>query len=148
MYKLKYVVGTLLLVGIDQISKIYAQNHFLEEMKVFDFFRLKLTYNSGIAFSIPISQGIVIFLTVVILAGLGYQLFFKKLSLVENIALLLVFGGAIGNLVDRILVGTVTDFLAFWSFPIFNLADTFITVGIVLFLWDEVFGNKKNHPKG
>ena len=63
----------------------------------------------------------------------------------EIISLSLVLGGAVGNLIDRIRIGKVTDFIDFyinnWHWPSFNIADSALTVGIILFLWANIFGS-------
>ncbi|MCF7812404.1 signal peptidase II [Candidatus Gracilibacteria bacterium] len=56
----------------------------------------------------------------------------------ESVAFLFLFSGAAGNFIDRILFGSVTDFLRFWNFPIFNFADIWITAGVILFFWHEL----------
>jgi len=131
-----------LLVSFDQITKFFAKFCLQEDViQVFSFFKLQLAQNTGIAFSIPVPGFIVVILTLLILIFLGREIFWKKQDdFLVLIAEILIFAGALGNLIDRILLGSVTDFLAFWSFPIFNLADCFISVGVAIFIIFEIFG--------
>jgi signal peptidase II len=66
------------------------------------------------------------------------------------VALGLVLGGAIGNLIDRVLYGAVVDFVSVhaggWYFPAFNVADSAITLGVIALLWDSLF-TKPESPK-
>jgi signal peptidase II len=70
-------------------------------------------------------------------------------SLLEEIGILFLIGGAIGNLIDRILQGSVTDFILVYYnnfyFPAFNFADSFITIGILLLLSMELLNKKNNN---
>jgi signal peptidase II len=63
------------------------------------------------------------------------------------LALSLVLGGAVGNLIDRLWLGHVVDFIQVyygdWYFPAFNIADSAITVGAVLLIWDSLFGRRE-----
>ncbi|MBT3349090.1 signal peptidase II [bacterium] len=129
-------------VILDQLSKIFARQNFDPAREVFPFFRLQFVENSGIAFSFPMARWILVPVTLVVLFFLGKFLWFSPVSKLQKIAAAFVFSGAVGNLIDRIFFGAVTDFLAFWSFPIFNLADTFVSLGIAVWIWDELSTKK------
>ena len=138
---LKILLVVLLLL-LDQAAK-YAAIHFLiVPIKILPFFSLYYTKNTGIAFSLPFPPLILIIATFLFLLGVGFFLFRKKHGVQRETALSFLLAGGIGNLIDRVFVGGVIDFLSFWSFPIFNLADTFITVGIALWIFGEVFGEE------
>jgi len=134
---------SILLLLIDQISKVLVVklidiNSSIELIK--NFFYLTYTHNTGAAFSILMGKRIfLILIAVVILIAIFNYLRKNKIeSKVEKIAFSLVIGGSIGNLLDRIVRGYVIDFLDFkifgYNFPIFNLADTFIVIGVFLLL--------------
>jgi len=134
---------SILLLWIDQISKVLVVklidiNSSIELIK--NFFYLTYTHNTGAAFSILMGKRIfLILIAVVILIAIFNYLRKNKIeSKVEKIAFSLVIGGSIGNLLDRIVRGYVIDFLDFkifgYNFPIFNLADTFIVIGVFLLL--------------
>ena len=65
-----------------------------------------------------------------------------------SLALALVLGGAIGNVIDRVTIGAVVDFLDFhafgWHWPAFNVADSAITCGAALLIWDGIFGESQS----
>jgi len=137
------IIISIILFIIDQISKILVIkyidiNNSIELIK--NFFYLTYTHNTGAAFSILMGKRIfLILIAVVILIAIFNYLRKNKIeSKVEKIAFSLVIGGSIGNLLDRIVRGYVIDFLDFkifgYNFPIFNLADTFIVIGVFLLL--------------
>lgn len=94
--------------------------------------------NKGIAFSLPVPWWIIytVFFIFFLLVGLYLieKISFKE-YLINKIGLVLLSGGALGNLIDRLNHGCVTDFIDFNFFPVFNLADIFIFVGAVLILF-------------
>lgn len=131
------------LVALDQITKYEAT--FLEKtIPITSFFRLETVKNTGIAFSIPVSPFIIIPLSVLMILFLLKLIKNPKTQKLEKIALGLILSGALGNLIDRIVRNHVIDFFSFWNFPIFNLADSFISIGILILIG---FETQKHHPK-
>lgn len=146
------------LVLLDQFIKVYARE--LTEKVVFtDFFRLHFVENEGIAFSMPVPQWLIISLTFLVLGWVGWELYRENKAHIKNnknlktidyrlwttYAYIFIFAGALGNLIDRILLGKVTDFLSFGNFAIFNLADIWINIGVFCFVVGvlmEVLGRK------
>jgi len=129
----------VLLVGLDQAIKWYAAT--VWQFNPLEFSPVgALTYseNTGIAFSWDIPLWIVLCATVVVGGYLVSGLLFgTEMSAVRRWAFLLVLSGAIGNVIDRIVNGYVIDWIQLADFPIFNLADSFITIGVILFLlWE------------
>lgn len=107
--------------------------------------------NTGAAFGLLPSAGIV-FTLVAIAVTVAIVYYFPRVAekqVAMRIALALQLGGAVGNLIDRVLIGTVTDFISVGTFPVFNVADASITVGTALLLaaiWvDE---RQQKHPAG
>ena len=119
---------------LDQYFKILALNSTLLPMSVTDFFQLTLERNYGIAFSLPLPYPLLLTLNLSIFTLLILFFFYhfdlKKLA--PTLLLAAFIGGAAGNLFDRFVHGFVIDYLAFWTFPVFNLADILITVSIFL----------------
>ncbi len=146
MRRITYFLS-LFLIFFDQFSKILVLNT-LEYGKsvviVPSFFSFTRVQNTGGAFSILSENRI--FLIFVSFLVLFLFLFYLRKKTPENlfsaISLGLVLGGLVGNLIDRIFRGGVIDFLDFtifgYSFPIFNLADIFIVIGVFLLLFEEV----------
>ncbi len=110
------------------------------------FARLSLSKNPGIAFGIRIPspwQEIIIVGALACVCILAMQSHLTRLS---SVAYGMIIGGAIANLIDRFMDGTVTDFIAIGSFPVFNVADSCITIGVCLLLLDGWI-NRKNPAK-
>lgn len=107
-----------------------------------DFFNIVFTWNPGASFSIFRTWGeaaplLIIIATGAIIGFIGYYLFVRAASY-ERMGLTLIFGGALGNLIDRIRFGAVIDFLDFhiggWHWPAFNVADICICTGVALYI--------------
>lgn len=135
---------------VDQLTKITITRTFQlgEEKFVTSFFNLVLAYNKGAAFSFLHNAGgwQRYFFTGIGIAAAVYIIYLLKKHGGQRMfswALSLVLGGAIGNVIDRLLYGHVIDFLDFhWTgwghFPAFNIADAAICVGAALFILDEL----------
>lgn len=139
---------------LDQATKIAVNSMFTfgESRPVTSFFNLVLAYNKGAAFSFLASESgwqRYFFTAIGIVAA-----FFIVHMLRKNVgqtmlcwALALILGGAIGNVIDRVLYGHVIDFLDFhvsgWHWPAFNVADSAICVGAALFIFDELRRSRK-----
>lgn len=138
---LVYIICIILLI-IDFISKriVISNLELGKSIKVIkNFFYLTYTRNTGAAFSIlEDSQILLIIITVIILFFINKNLNRSKLSKTETISFGLILGGILGNLYDRIAYKYVIDFLDFkifgYNYPIFNLADTFIVIGVFILL--------------
>jgi signal peptidase II len=152
--RLAPAIGISLLIAVlDQATKAWIVSLFYrgERLPVTDFFNLVLVYNSGAAFSfLSDASGwqryafiAISIAAVVLIAGLLAQASSRG---VFRWALILILGGALGNLWDRVMLGEVVDFLDFhaagWHFPAFNLADSAISVGAVLLIIDAFWGQK------
>lgn len=141
MVYLIYLFVILFLVGLDQLSKsIIVQTIKLNDYIVVikDFFNITYVQNRGAGFSILQGQMTFFYIiTVIALIVLTYLLLKSKDKLSKS-AYLLMIGGAIGNFIDRIFLGYVVDFLDFYIFgynyPVFNLADSFLTIGVILMI--------------
>lgn len=142
--ELPYIFTGLGLITLDQITKQVAQ-HFLFDNTIHftDWFRFYLTYNKGIAFSIPIPRLLLILITVGFLVFFVTQLWATFVHFGQRWSGVLILSGAMGNLIDRVLFGAVIDFLSFWNFPVFNVADILISVGVLGFVLCEVFEKQK-----
>lgn len=157
MKKIKYIIGIIIIFILDQISKLIVMKslNLNESVKIIgNFFKLTYTHNNGAAFGI--FGGKIIFILIISLIILGYLLYElfknKKNSIYMNISLVMIIGGLLGNLLDRIYFGYVRDFIDFIIFnydaPIFNIGDIFIVLGAILFfisvLLEEKNENKNN----
>jgi signal peptidase II len=138
-----------IVILLDQLTKITIAQllSYGQSRPVTSFFNLVLAYNKGAAFSFLSSQGgwqRYLFTAIAIGAVLLIMYLLRRHAGQRLFcwALALVLGGAIGNLIDRVIYGHVIDFLDFyvgnWHWPAFNVADCAICVGAVLFVLDEL----------
>lgn len=134
----------LLVITIDQFSKCWVMAHLVpyESIAVFPMLSWTLVFNSGSAFSFLADAGtwhLWFFMGLSTLISVGLMLWILKLNintksgLTQMLALSLILGGAMGNLIDRLHIGYVVDFIDFYykayHWPVFNLADTAICLG-------------------
>lgn len=153
---LRWLPVALLLILADQFSKTWMMRHFTygENLPVLPVLNITLRYNTGAAFSVLATAsgwqrwfftGLAVAVGAGILAWL-YRLNGRTQWLLA-VSLSLILGGAVGNLIDRLRLGHVIDFIEpHWKdarFPAFNLADSAITVGAVLMLLDAWFGGRR-----
>ena len=137
------IILTILVILVDffskyMVSKLMTVN---ETINLIDnFFRITYVKNTGAAFSMFSNNTILVIIISVVV--IGFLLFYiyknKGNNKLENVSYAFILGGAISNLIDRLVYGYVIDFLDFeilsYDAPIFNLADTFIVIGVILFL--------------
>jgi signal peptidase II len=155
---LKWLWLSLFVIVFDQITKAMADAMLTlyAPKPVMPFFNLTLMYNQGAAFSFLSDAGgwqkwFFAILAISVSGGIIYWL--KKLPSTEKeqaIALSLVLGGAIGNLIDRLIHGYVIDFLDVYyeqlHWPAFNIADSAITLGAAILIAHALFQGKKSPP--
>jgi signal peptidase II len=123
------------LIFIDQTTKIYFRDFPGKISIIKDWFYLVSAQNKGIAFSIEIPLFVIKAISILVISCLIYDLFQKNNQQgIIATGKSLIIGGAIGNLIDRVFYGYVTDFIAIPNFTIFNLADTFIFSGFILII--------------
>ena len=151
------ILFVILLVVLDQASKIYLtlvnKTSPIDLEVIRGFFRINYTCNDGAAFSILKGKRVFfIIMTIVVVFFIVYYLLKNKVYWVEKYSLLLIISGAVGNLIDRIMYGYVIDFLDFiifgYDFPVFNIADSFITIGAIGLIISILFLNKEGENAG
>ncbi|MSP27401.1 MAG: lipoprotein signal peptidase [Methylococcales bacterium] len=148
---LKWLWLSLLAVVLDQASKLMVDGsmQLYQSIPILPFFKITYLRNTGAAFSFLSEAGgwqrwffagLALVISVIIAVWLSRL---QKHETLLAIALSLILGGAIGNLIDRLAYGYVLDFLdvyyGTWHWPAFNIADSAITLGVVLML-AESFG--------
>lgn len=154
----KFIALTFLLIA-DQVSKLVILKNLIlgQSITILPFFDLTLVFNTGVAFSLfsgggDLGRWILVLLVLLVLLYLAYVLINENLKEYESLSLLMIFCGGLGNLIDRAFRGYVIDFLHFYyenySFYVFNFADTFITVGVVIYLIGFIYQyNKQNEDQ-
>ncbi len=158
-FKNKYFINLLIIIiifSIDRMSKAYVvslmDQNFNLEIFLTSFLNISLIWNEGVAFGLLSFQNdffynlitILISLIILILMFLTFRTNrLKKYSYIG------IIGGALGNLFDRITYRAVPDFIDFhfngFHWFIFNIADIFITLGVICLIYDEVFLQKKEY---
>ena len=150
-----WLAWAVLLMGADQITKSLILNHYQlgDSTFITSFFNIVRAHNTGAAFSFLADAGgwqrwlftgigvaATIFIVWQLRAHPGQKLF--------SFALSSILGGAVGNVVDRLMHGYVVDFLDFhlngWHFPAFNIADSAITLGAAFLILDELLRVKRS----
>lgn len=144
-----FIILTILLVCVDQFSKwlvvslIPLNTGIAVVPNIFSIFYIR---NTGAAWGVLSGNMSIFFIvTIVIVAALIYYLMKEKRHRMEYIAGIFILAGAIGNFIDRVRLGYVVDMfkLDFIDFPIFNVADICLTLGVVLFLYYGFFIENK-----
>jgi len=145
------------LVVIDQVTKAAIRANFLwgEELPIIPgFFSLRYGQNTGAAWGIlsGFNDGLVIFSLLMLIAIMVFRRHFVTNSRLCHIAVGAMAGGIVGNLIDRIRLGYVVDFLDFYikesHFPAFNVADSAICVGVGLYLLSQFFFSRAQKAVG
>ena len=153
-----FIISSLLVFSIfllDRLSKIYViylNKKFLgSELLSSKFLNIRLIWNEGIAFGLlsfneTIFYNALTFLILIIILIIFFML--SKSNGIKKFSLMMILGGAIGNVYDRIFYGAVPDFIDFhignFHWFIFNVADIFITLGVIFMIIIEIIGNNKN----
>ena len=143
---------------LDRVSKIYIihlnQNLFGKEIFTSKFLNIILVWNQGIAFGLfSFNQSFLYNLLTLIISIVALAIFVMMIrsERYKKYSLAMIFGGAIGNLYDRIFFNAVPDFIDFhignFHWFIFNIADIFITLGVIFMILYELTANSENHEK-
>lgn len=151
----KYVLVSaiaLVIVVFDQATKIWIDStmRLYESIPIIDGFNLTYVRNTGAAFSMLADMSetyrVPFFLVVAAIAIIGIFFFVRSTPTAQTVVLVacgFVLGGAVGNVIDRVAYGSVIDFLdvyyGSWHWPAFNVADSFISIGVILLLGHTIF---------
>ena len=156
----QFIIGVILILSItillDQLSKYIAFIVLFKEKQVLiinHYLNFRPVWNDGISFGMLQGHGNFgrfIFIIIALMISLWIILYSKKLNTIGFIGYNMIAGGAIGNVIDRVIHGKVIDFIDVhyeeYHWPTFNIADSFIFIGVLLFLYNEliVIRGKKN----
>jgi len=145
--EIAFFIAALLVVIIDQVSKHFIRTGLTlgQKMPEEGFFQITYSVNTGGVFGLFADQAflITIIAAVGIIAILIYSRYPAFNGLLVRISLGLILGGAVGNLIDRIRFGWVTDFIDIGGWPVFNLGDSAIVIGVILILYHFIFRARK-----
>ena len=154
---LNFLIVTLIF-SIDRFSKVYllnlAEEGILINFYIFSFLNLYLTWNTGIGFGLFSFDSGLIYNLISTIIGLINLLIIYLIINTKNINryfLLIILGGSLGNFFDRIYYSAVPDFIDIhigdFHWFIFNIADVFISIGIICLIFVEIFGKNINKGK-
>ena len=155
MWIIPFVAISLGVIALDQISKLLVLEHLYEDQLqlIPNIFHFTYVENRGMAFGLLSDHRWVFMLFSVlgIAAVAAYMYFFVK-SRLGRVSLSLIIGGGIGNMIDRVRLGFVVDFIDFCAFPslwswVFNIADAAVCVGAALFVLDLIRDTVKEFKK-
>lgn len=148
-----YYILSIIVIIVDFFSKKWIVNNMVEQEEfsvIGNFFLITSHRNRGAAFGILQDQRwfFIVATTIIVIALIWYmQAVGKKAKPILLIGLASVLGGALGNFIDRARFGEVVDFFKFnfgsYTFPIFNVADSAIVVGVILIILDTLIGIKE-----
>ena len=143
-----YLYASILAIVIilDQVTK-FLTRYFLdigESKSLLPFLAFTHAQNTGASFSILYGQNLLLtILAIIVLLIVGY-IFYKEKSTKTRTVLALFCAGLIGNLIDRLIFGSVTDFIDFKIWPIFNIADSAITLSVIALIYLSVRERRKS----
>jgi len=138
-----FLIG-LLIVSADQLSKAWVKANLIPGQSVSEngFFRIVHVHNSGAAFGLFQDYSLILTIVAciaVVAIMLGTLISHRYFEVIDNMlgksALGLILGGTLGNLVDRFRQGYITDFIDFNFWPTFNIADSAVTVGVIILVF-------------
>ena len=152
----KFIMSVIFILSlttfIDQITKYIAfivlfKNQ--ETLIINDFLNFRPVWNDGISFGMLQGYGNfgrIIFIIIALIISVWIIIYSKKLNTIGFIGYNMIAGGAIGNVIDRLIHGKVVDFIDFhykeYHWPAFNMADSFIFIGVLLFIYSELIVSK------
>jgi len=146
-----FILSAIAWLAIDLVIKYYVVHANLSHLVLIkNFFYLSLQTNKGVAFGIHLGYTFQLIISILILSlliyvGFKYILALKRNSFINQFLLGIIIGGALGNLFNRVYLGYVIDYIILKPFPVFNVADIGITLGlIILFLTTYKTDETKN----
>ena len=153
-YPVAWLLISALIIFLDWQSKQWVSEALVlfRPQEVFSWLNITLAHNYGAAFSFLSDAGgwqrwlFVVLASVVSVVLLVWLIRLPRAEWITGLSLGLIIGGAVGNLIDRIQLGYVVDFIDVnirgWHYPAFNVADSAITVGVVMLLLDGIFQSR------
>ena len=140
---MRFFVIAFSVILLDQVSKLIIRNISLPISILPGFLDITLIMNTGAGFGmLQGKRWLLVWISVVVIGLILYYL--DRIPKDEKFAFALILGGAAGNLIDRLFIGAVTDFVNFSFWPAFNLADSAVTVGAALLIILSLKNKEKN----
>lgn len=148
----KSIILAIISIIVDLFTKYFIFGNytlFSVTKLIGDFLTINPVKNTGAAFSFMSNNNLLfIIISILILIYISYLVIKDNKDKINNVAYGLIMGGLIGNLFDRVVFGYVRDFISFrifdYDFPVFNFADTFIVIGVIIYVINSIKGVKKH----
>jgi len=139
----------IIFILLDQIVKFFVQTNNTSIWVIKNFFSIDYTINTGASFGLFAGKNIFLIIISIVMLVLTYSLMFSyKQNKLNDVLFAMLFGGILGNLLDRIFYSYVRDFISFefgsYVFPTFNIADTLIVISVIALVIVGIIGEKKN----
>lgn len=145
---MQYFLTVLLIIVVDQLSKFLISSNFTqgESIRIFSYLYITYVHNVGAAFGLLANyRWLFVFLGVLAVVLVWYfRRILEQQSKFVRWGVTLAIGGTIGNLIDRIRIGAVIDFIDTPIFPIFNAADITIVAGVALLFWEVIINERRS----
>ena len=152
----QFIIGVILIlfltILLDQITKYIAFIILFKDKQVLivnHYLNFRPVWNDGISFGMLQGYGNfgrITFIIIALIISVWIIIYSKKLNTIGFIGYNMIAGGAIGNVIDRVIHGKVIDFIDFhykeYHWPAFNMADSFIFIGVLLFIYSELIVSK------
>lgn len=132
-------VTTVLAALVSLLASLVAEQLTVRIPLLGSFAGLQLAHNPGIAFSITLPKGYELAIILVALSLITWLAVYTAKTTIQYVGFGLIIGGALGNILDRLPDGYVTDYFQVGTFPIFNVADSCITIGVAILLCEELW---------
>jgi signal peptidase II len=138
----------LSIIFLDQFTKVLILNKLkpYQTIKIFKYLYLTLVFNKGIAFGLFSKWGgiflVINSILLIFISSLLFKFLKREMEFSKAIPLIFIFGGAIANIIDRVRLGVIVDFINLRFWPVFNIADSFISLGIILLIYNAFFTRK------
>jgi len=146
--KKREVIIVFLVLALDQLTKFLVTKSLALQESVpllKGVFSITLVHNRGAAFGILKNQfSFFVIVSVITVIMIYWAIREERNSRIYTFSLSLILAGALGNLIDRVFLGYVVDFLDFHIWPVFNIADSAITIGTLILAWLLIKPHKKN----
>lgn len=152
---LSYATSFFSVILLDRITKALALSDYFSDLNIGNLISFDVVFNRGISWGFFDSASSIVFacVNVVIAVAMALLCWYAYTRARDGLTIfgeVMVVAGAVSNMIDRVMYGAVVDFIVFqigsWSWPVFNIADSFVVVGVFLMLFTGMHDKNSSHP--